>query len=96
MNKCKYILFFISFIFSNESPLLDNYHTYSEIQEKLTGWDELYGNSINPQPNYYNNSGIIYKLEEIGTSNTRTPFNFAILAVNSISIPKPFEVIVIF
>ena len=69
MNKSKYILFFISFILSNNSPLIENYHTYSEIQEQLIEWDEIYGENNNPQPSYYNDSGIIYKLEEIGTSS---------------------------
>jgi len=64
-----YILFLASFIISNESPLIENYHTYGEIQEKLNNWNEVYGNDDNPQPSYYSNSGIIYKLEEIGSSN---------------------------
>ena len=69
MNRYIYILFFTSFIIGNESPLIENYHTYEEIQEKLIAWDEMYGNQDNPQPSYYSESGIIYKLEEIGISN---------------------------
>ena len=69
MYKFFHIAFLVSIIVCNESPLIDNYHTYEEIQEKLNGWNELYGNTDNPQPSYYSNSGIIYKLEEIGSSN---------------------------
>ena len=69
MNNFFYILFSLSFIIGNESPLIENYHTYEEIQNQLTDWDDVYGNNDNPQPSYYSNSGIIYKLEEIGTSN---------------------------
>ena len=63
---------------ANQSPLIENYHTYEEIQTKLLAWDSLYGNTDNPQPSYYDNSGIIYKLEEIGTSNVN---NLPIYAV---------------
>ena len=71
-------MFFLSVILSDESPLIENYHTYEEIQEKLNGWNDDYGNVDNPQPQYYSNSGIIYKLEQIGSSNVN---NLPIYAV---------------
>jgi len=76
---------------ANQSPLIENYHTYEEIQAKLLAWDNLYGNTNNPQPSYYSNSGIIYKLEEIGTSNVN---NLPIYAVKlsydaDLSLDKP-------
>ena len=58
LYKHLYILFFISFLVSNESPLIENYHTYEEIQEKLSSRNELYGNNDNPQPSYYTDSGM--------------------------------------
>ena len=68
MNIFLYIILF-SIVLSNQSPLLDKYHTYEEVQQRLLDWNDLYGNTDNPQPNYYSDSGIIYKLEEIGYSN---------------------------
>ena len=69
MFSILYITAFFSILFSNQSPQIDNYHTYQEVQTKLNDWDDLYGNNDNPQPSYYSNSGIIYKLEQIGFSN---------------------------
>ena len=69
MSNYIYILFFFCFIFSNESPLIESYHTYEEIQSKLITWNEQYGNNDNPYPLYYPNSGIIYNLEH-NVSNT--------------------------
>ena len=54
------------FLFS-ESPLSDRYHTYEEIDSILHVWDDQfgeYGSMSSPYPN----SGTIYKLIEIGTS----------------------------
>ena len=60
-----YIFLFLSFIYSNQSPLIENYHTYEEIQTKLNNWDNFYGNNDNPQPSYYSDSGIIYQLNTV-------------------------------
>ena len=54
------------FLFS-ESPLSERYHTYEEIDSILHVWDDQfgeYGSISSPYPN----SGTIYKLIEIGTS----------------------------
>ena len=72
MFRALYIATFISIVLSNQSPLIDNYHTYQEVQTRLNDWDNLYGNNDNPQPSYYSNSGIIYKLEQIGFSNVNS------------------------
>ncbi len=64
------IVFCISY--GNKSPLIENYHTYEEVQDKLNNWNDLYGSNTNPHPIYYPNSGIIYQLEEIGISNVNS------------------------
>jgi hypothetical protein len=51
-------------ILSGQSPLHERYHTYKEIQEQLEEWNDEFGDSANIYPG----SGIIYHLEELGTS----------------------------
>ena len=51
-------------ILSGDSPLHERYHTYEEIQEQLEEWNDEFGDS----ENIYPGSGIIYHLEELGTS----------------------------
>ena len=51
-------------ILSGDSPLHERYHTYEEIQEQLEEWNDEFGDSANIYPG----SGIIYHLEELGTS----------------------------
>jgi len=51
-------------ILSGKSPLHERYHTYKEIQEQLEEWNDEFGDS----ENIYPGSGIIYHLEELGTS----------------------------
>ena len=51
-------------ILSGKSPLHERYHTYKEIQEQLEEWNDEFGAS----ENIYPGSGIIYHLEELGTS----------------------------
>ena len=55
----------ISFGFP-ESPLSDRYHTYEEIQQQLSNWNDEFGSNINPS---YPNGGSMYKLIEIGFSH---------------------------
>ncbi|HJN68314.1 MAG: M14 family zinc carboxypeptidase [Candidatus Marinimicrobia bacterium] len=47
-----------------DSPLHERYHTYEEIQTQLEEWNDEFGDSVNIYPG----SGIIYHLEELGTS----------------------------
>ena len=54
------------FLFS-DSPLSDRYHTYQEIDSILHEWDEVFGNIENPN-SPYPNSGVIYKLIDLGSS----------------------------
>jgi len=51
-------------ILSGDSPLHERYHTYEEIQTQLEEWNDEFGDSVN----IYSGSGIIYHLEELGTS----------------------------
>ena len=53
-------LFFSNIIFA----LDDRYHTYEEIHQQLLEWNDEFGDSANIYPG----SGIIYHLEELGTS----------------------------
>ena len=78
MSVILYIIILVSISFGNQSPLIENYHTYEEVQARLIEWDGLYGNNDNPQSSYYSNSGIIYQLNEIGYSNVN---NLPIYAV---------------
>ncbi len=50
-----------------QNRLNDRYHTYDEIRDSLFAWDEQFGNNSNPS-DQYPGSGIIYHLEQIGTS----------------------------
>ena len=54
-------------ILSGDSPLHERYHTYEEIKIQLEAWNTEYGNNQNPS-GAYPGSGIIYHLEELGTS----------------------------
>ena len=54
-------------ILSGNSPLHERYHTYEEIKIQLEAWNTEYGNNQNPS-GAYPGSGIIYHLEELGTS----------------------------
>ena len=78
MSVILYIIILVSISFGNQSPLIENYHTYEEVQARLIEWDGLYGNNDNPQSSYYSDSGIIYQLNEIGYSNVN---NLPIYAV---------------
>ena len=67
MKVC--LLTFIIFSsFLAQSPLNERYHTYEDVVDSLFIWNENFSNNPNPSP-YYQNSGIIYKLEEIGKSH---------------------------
>lgn len=75
MNKKFYYIIFLSVNLFAESPLNERYHTYEEIQEQLLIWDEEFGVGSNNPPLLYENSGIIFHLEEIGRStNDNLPF----------------------
>jgi hypothetical protein len=50
-----------------QSPLIERYHTYEEVEAQLADWDEQFSNNSNPSESYPG-SGIIYHLEEIGQS----------------------------
>jgi len=50
-----------------QSPLIERYHTYEEVEAQLADWDEQFSNNTNPSESYPG-SGIIYHLEEIGQS----------------------------
>ena len=66
-----------------QSPLSERYHTYEEIHTQLLDWDAEFGNNPNPTQ-YYPNSGIIYKLMEIGRShNDDLPFWAVKLSYNA-------------
>ena len=54
-------------ILNGNSPLHERYHTYEEIQTQLEAWNTEYGDNQNPS-GAYPGSGIIYHLEELGTS----------------------------
>ena len=54
-------------LLSGDSPLHERYHTYEEIKIQLEAWNTEYGNNQNPS-GAYPGSGIIYHLEELGTS----------------------------
>lgn len=61
-------------ILNGENRLNERYHTYEEIRDSLFAWDEEFGQNSNPSE-HYTGSGIIYHLEEIGTStNDGLPF----------------------
>jgi len=61
-----YAIFFLFSIGFSESPLSERYHTYSEIQEQLLGWNDEYGSATNSN---YPSGGIMYELFEVGKSH---------------------------
>ena len=63
-----FILLLLTLGLTQESQLIERWHTYEEIQTQLEAWDEEFGDNIVPTPGYPG-SGIIYHLEEIGRSN---------------------------
>ena len=67
MNKYLYLVILLAISFS-QSPLNERYHTYSDIVDSLMMWNQNFSENPNPSP-YYPNSGIIFKLEEIGSSH---------------------------
>lgn len=60
-------IFFIINIACTQSSLSERYTTYSELEEKLNEWNELYGSNSNPFPQI-SDEGIIYHHEIIGYS----------------------------
>ena len=73
-NILLFLLMFSLSILNGEDRLNERYHTYNEIRDSLFAWDQQFGQNENPSPSYPN-SGIIYHLEELGTStNDGFPF----------------------
>jgi len=73
-NILLFLLMFSLSILNGEDRLNERYHTYDEIRDSLFAWDQQFGQNENPSPSYPN-SGIIYHLEELGTStNDGFPF----------------------
>lgn len=62
-----YILLIGITFLNGQNRLNERYHTYDEIRDSLFAWDEQFGQNTEPSP-FYPNSGIIYHLEELGTS----------------------------
>ena len=60
-------IFFIINIAHTQSSLSERYTTYSELEEKLNEWNELYGSNSNPFPQI-SDEGIVYHHEIIGYS----------------------------
>ncbi|MBV19590.1 MAG: hypothetical protein CL870_00630 [Cytophagia bacterium] len=67
MMKPFVFIFFIINIAFTQSSLSERYTTYSELEEKLNEWNELYGSNSNPFPQI-SDEGIIYHHEIIGYS----------------------------
>ena len=66
MKHFVFIFFIINIAFT-QSSLSERYTTYSELEEKLNEWNELYGSNSNPFPQI-SDEGIIYHHEIIGYS----------------------------
>ena len=66
MKPFVFIFFIINIVFT-QSSLSERYTTYSELEEKLNEWNELYGSNSNPFPQV-SDEGIIYHHEIIGYS----------------------------
>ncbi|MDB4859432.1 M14 family zinc carboxypeptidase [Candidatus Marinimicrobia bacterium] len=66
MKPFVFIFFIINIAFT-QSSLSERYTTYSELEEKLNEWDELYGSNSNPFPQI-SDEGIVYHHEIIGYS----------------------------
>ncbi len=60
------IAFTLSIVLSH-SELPSRYHTYEEIVDSLFHWNSLFSENTTPSQ-YYPGSGIIYQMEEIGTT----------------------------
>ena len=83
-NIFGYILLIGITILSGQNRLNERYHTYDEVRDSLFAWDEQFGQNTEPNPLLYPNSGIIYHLEELGTStNEGLPFWGVRLSVNA-------------
>mgnify|MGYP000724626014 CR=1 FL=1 len=66
-----------------ESPLSDRYHTYQEIDSILHQWNEEFGDPENSN-SPYSDSGIIYKLIDLGVSTSdELPFWAVKLSFNA-------------
>ena len=53
----------------SQSELPGRYHTYEEIVDSLFHWNSLFSENNSPSQ-YYPGSGVIYQMEEIGTTGT--------------------------
>ena len=62
------IFSFLTISFS-QSELPGRYHTYEEIVDSLFHWNSLFSENNSPSQ-YYPGSGVIYQMEEIGTTGT--------------------------
>ena len=62
-----FIIVLASFIFTQDE-LIDRYHSFYEIEQKIIEWDEQFSNNMNPYEIYPGDEGIIFHHEIIGYS----------------------------